>query len=80
MIILSQVPPGFVSNSSSPRGEVNSMTEYAERLNNSNSVCNALQTQVNSLQGNFRIFIRLFVFLHDSDRIELFELFSFCFP
>ena len=41
-----------MSNASSPRGEVNSMIDYSERLNNSNSVCNALQTQVNSLQGD----------------------------
>lgn len=47
-----QVPPGFGSNSNngSPRAEA-SIGEYAERLNHSNNVCNALQTQVNNLQG-----------------------------
>ncbi len=28
------------------------MGEYAERLKQANNVCNALQTQVNSLQGD----------------------------
>lgn len=36
----------------SPTGEATSMGEYAERLKQANNVCNALQTQVNSLQGN----------------------------
>lgn len=50
-----QVPPGFASNSSaaSPRADgSSSVGEYVERLNISNNVCNALQTQVNNLQGN----------------------------
>lgn len=54
-----QIPPGFANNSStsSPRGELSAAGEYSERLNHSNNVCNALQTQVNNLQGDRRSFL-----------------------